>query len=243
MNIMKKKTVLLVDDEPRLLESSAKLFQDHFNIIKSSNGRQALECVEREKLDCIVLDIMMPEMNGVEFLKRLRDKSKNTPVIVVTGQSCIDYVEQCADLGVNSYVKKPYDIDDLTNRIHSLVNSNKTSDEDINFKEFLENIGHPKVREVVAYIHGNYSQAITINSLSSHFGICSSYLGTLFKKYLGFTFTEYVNKLRIEESKKLIEEPGFTISEISKKMGFSTEQHFFKQFKKYTGTTPRKLKK
>ena len=240
---MNKKTVLLVDDEPRLLESTAKLLQDHFNIIRSSNGIQAWECVERESFDCIVLDIMMPEMNGVEFLKRLRDKGKKTPVIMVTGQSCASCAERCADLGVSGYVKKPYDIDDLICRIHSLVNANKTSKEDINFREFLENIDHPKVREVVTYIHGNYSHPITINCISNNFGICSSYLGTLFKEHLSLTFTEYVNKLRIEKAKKLIEETDFTISEISEKVGFSTEQHFFKQFKKYTDTTPKKFKK
>ena len=131
---MNKKTVLLVDDEPRLLESTAKLLQDHFNIIKSSNGRQAWECVERERLDCIVLDIVMPEMNGVEFLKRLRDKGKNIPVIIVTGISKeVDfknmlYRASTGKIRPDGHLVKPVTADDLLEAMRKVLYESPVSD-------------------------------------------------------------------------------------------------------------------
>ena len=83
------------------------------------NGKRALEVLGLEKYDIVLLDIMMPDMDGFETLKRIRgnDKLKTLPVIMLTSLNEMDDVKKCVGLGANDYVLKPYNIEDLKSRI------------------------------------------------------------------------------------------------------------------------------
>ena len=86
------RTLLVVDDDPNTLEMHARIVQAHSpanRVLKARNGREALEILQREPVDLVLLDLMMPEMDGFEVLEamRERDAARNIPVIVVTGQT------------------------------------------------------------------------------------------------------------------------------------------------------------
>lgn len=115
------KTVLMVDDQPTirtLVESYLK--QEGFRVVTATNGREALFLARQEKPDVIILDLMMPEMDGYEFL-RAHHKERNTPVIMLTAR-----VEESdrvlgLELGADDYVTKPFSPRELTARVRAVL--------------------------------------------------------------------------------------------------------------------------
>ena len=237
---MEKKIVLLVDDEERLLTSTATLLEEHFYLITAMNGRHALDCLEENSVDCIVLDIEMPVMSGLELLWVMRNSGDTTPAIVVTGRSCLHYAEKCANLSVYGYLRKPYEIWELIEKINSLPEM--TSMANIRGNKCLQKDVHPKVQEAIEVIHLNLANTIQIRNLSEQIGVSSDHLSTLFKKALGITPLRYINRLRLEQAKEHLKNSSLSIKEIMAVTGFSSNQQFFKQFKRHTGITPKKFR-
>ena len=237
---MRKKKILFVDDEPRLLESGAILLGDHFKVITALDGEEALEKLNSGHIDCVILDIVMPSMNGLEFLKTIRDAGHKVPVIVVTGKSCLSYAEQCADLKVSGYVHKPYEIDGLIVRIQNVFDPNFTEVKNGNNNDLGDL--NSRLKEVLEYINLNYHRSLTLELICRELGVCSDHIGKLFKKDLGESFSEYLNGFKVEKAKSMISKGELSISDISSKAGFGSQQNFFKQFKKHTGLTPKKFR-
>lgn len=113
-------TVLVVDDNDMNRDVlSRRLQREGYEVSTVENGKKALEKLGIEKYDIVLLDIMMPEMDGFETLKRIRgnEKLKVLPIIMLTSLNEMDDVKKCIALGANDYVLKPYNIEDLKNRI------------------------------------------------------------------------------------------------------------------------------
>jgi len=115
------KTILVVDDEPRIIEAlSMNLEVEGYQVSGASNGYEALKKVTKELPDLVILDVMMPEMDGFETLKRIRGVS-TVPVIILTvrGEE-IDKVKGL-DLGADDYVTKPFSPKELVSRVKAVL--------------------------------------------------------------------------------------------------------------------------
>ena len=113
--------ILIVDDEATLREMIRLYFeQEGFQVIEAANGREALFVARHEKPDLIVLDWMMPEMNGAEFI-RAYHKEANTPVIMLTAR--VDDADKIVglELGADDYVTKPFNVRELTARVRAVL--------------------------------------------------------------------------------------------------------------------------
>jgi DNA-binding response OmpR family regulator len=116
---MDKRKVLIVDDEPAILKVfGIKLRASGYEVITALNGIEALDKVKSEKPDIMLLDVIMPDMDGFEVLQNLRTFSK-LPVIVVSARP--EYSRQAINLGANSFLAKPFDIDEMVKRIKQLI--------------------------------------------------------------------------------------------------------------------------
>jgi len=114
-------TIMVVDDEKRLVSLlEAYLSQEGFHVIKASDGREALFMARQEKPDLIVLDIMMPEMDGYEFM-RLHRKERSTPIILLTARVDKDDKVIGLELGADDYVTKPFRPRELLARIRAVL--------------------------------------------------------------------------------------------------------------------------
>ncbi|MCY7362942.1 MAG: DUF705 domain-containing protein, partial [Ignavibacteria bacterium] len=111
------KKILLVDDDMRNLYALSKILKERgMEIIKAENGKNALEMLElHPEVDLILMDIMMPEMDGYEAMKRIRSnvKFKNLPVIALTAKAMKDDKQKCIDAGANDYITKPIEAERL----------------------------------------------------------------------------------------------------------------------------------
>jgi DNA-binding response OmpR family regulator len=115
------KTIMVVDDEDRLVSLvDAYLTQEGFRVVTASNGREALFLARQEKPDLIILDIMMPEMDGYEFM-RLHRKETETPIILLTAKVEEDDKVIGLELGADDYVTKPFRPRELTARVRAVL--------------------------------------------------------------------------------------------------------------------------
>ena len=116
-----KPTVLVVDDEPRILRFvRAELESAGFRVVTASEGNSALEAVETEVPDLVVLDVIMPGMDGFEVLRRLRGR-RAVPVILLTARGNDADKVRGLDLGADDYLTKPFSPDELSARIRAVL--------------------------------------------------------------------------------------------------------------------------
>ena len=115
--VLKDKTILITDDDMRnifALSSALQVYDIH--IVIANNGREAIEKLEeKESIDLVLMDIMMPEMDGYEAMRIIRDnkKYKKLPIIALTAKAMKNDREKCIEAGANDYIAKPVDIDQL----------------------------------------------------------------------------------------------------------------------------------
>ena len=124
LNLDNKK-ILIADDDPRNIFALAAALEDYgAEIIEAENGEVALEKLENEAVDLILMDIMMPVMNGYEAIKSIRntDKIKHIPIIVTTAKSLKGDSEKCMEAGANDYISKPIDYDVLITLVKAWIN-------------------------------------------------------------------------------------------------------------------------
>ncbi|GHV41093.1 hypothetical protein AGMMS49546_16280 [Spirochaetia bacterium] len=119
-----RKIILTVDDQPVNLITNKMILQNYFDVRIAKSGKTALSLMENVPVDLLLLDIDMPEMNGIELLKKINvsHKSSHIPVIYVTSHGSRKYLDQAIALGVNAYVVKPIVPDILLSKISKLLN-------------------------------------------------------------------------------------------------------------------------
>lgn len=107
------------------------------------------------------------------------------------------------------------------------------------------NVNHMqgKIYEIIQYLNSRYMNKITLENISENFYISPFYLSRMFKKVTSFTFVEYLNSLRIREAQQLLKETHLKVSEVADKVGFESQTHFGRVFKKITGLSPLQYRK
>jgi CheY-like chemotaxis protein len=123
---MNKKKILLLDDEPDFVKViKARLEANNYDVITASNGKEALEKVESDKPDAILLDILMPDMDGYQVCESLKQEKKTAdiPIILLTGKELeprgID--ERCLKLGIDAFLPKLVEAKDLLAKIEEVL--------------------------------------------------------------------------------------------------------------------------
>ncbi len=117
---MGAKKVLIIDDEPAVLLLVKIILSDQYDVVQADSGKKALELLKREIPDLILLDIMMPHMDGWEFLERLREikGSASVPVVILSARSQASEVLSGLTVnGVVDYITKPFTKDELKKRL------------------------------------------------------------------------------------------------------------------------------
>jgi DNA-binding response OmpR family regulator len=118
---MATKTIMVVDDEKRLVSLvESYLTQEGYRVVTAHNGREALSVAQKEKPDLIVLDVMMPEMDGYEFMRQHRAEN-NTPIIMLTARVDDDEKVIGLEVGADDYMTKPFRPRELVARVRALL--------------------------------------------------------------------------------------------------------------------------
>ena len=120
---MDRLKILVVDDESRMRKLVRDfLVKSNFEVLEAGDGEEALDIFYKDKdIALIILDVMMPKMDGFEMVRRIRQTDKQTPVLFLTARSAINDVVEGFELGANDYLKKPFGMQELIIRIKALM--------------------------------------------------------------------------------------------------------------------------
>jgi two-component system, OmpR family, alkaline phosphatase synthesis response regulator PhoP len=119
---MADELILLVDDEPNIIQlARIYLEREGYRIVSAADGKEALETIRSKKPNLVVLDVMLPEMDGLEVCKRLRREKNNIPVIMLTARD--DDIDKILglELGADDYMTKPFNPRELTARVKVIL--------------------------------------------------------------------------------------------------------------------------
>jgi len=117
-DILKDKNALYIEDEQDVLTNISKLLKKFFNnFYTAGSAEEALEIFEDNKIDLLLVDIELPKMNGIDFIREIRKRAKTIPIVVISAYTKTDYLLQSIELNLDKYIVKP-----LTSRkIHTLL--------------------------------------------------------------------------------------------------------------------------
>src|SRR5437016_6626104 len=138
----KKTTILTADDDPQLLRLITRNLQlEGYAVLSASDGQQALEQIESQSPDLVLLDVMMPRMDGFSVCHRVREFS-SVPIIIVTARGQDEDKVRGLDLGADDYLTKPFSVDELLARVRAVLRRAQfASSEQAQVKGATTNIG------------------------------------------------------------------------------------------------------
>ena len=118
-----RKRILVVDDEKETLEYIHDILEDRYDVFTAPDGRRALEILDRESVDLVLLDIAMQEMDGNKVLQKIRSmpRTESLPVCIVTAIAAHKQEQDSRRLGANDYLIKPFHIETLVDKVASLL--------------------------------------------------------------------------------------------------------------------------
>ena len=100
---------------------STKLKQENYSVYTAQNGQESLNLMEKQQIDLVISDIMMPEMDGYEFVQTLRETKYTLPILMITAKSQLESLEEAFKLGVDDYMVKPLRLEELVLRVKALL--------------------------------------------------------------------------------------------------------------------------
>ena len=148
--------VLVVDDEQSLVETVRVLLdREGFDVLTALSGEEALETFEAEGADLVLADVRMPKMSGVELLEAVRDRSPETPVVLMTAQASLESAIRAVNLGATHYVRKPFENEELVAVLRRSLDWRRMKEENEGLRRELEERGErPEVERPIGTADG-----------------------------------------------------------------------------------------
>lgn len=247
--------VLLVEDDTalRFIYSKMKTWSDcGFKITsEASNGKIALEILEKKSFDLIFTDIRMPFVDGIELLRKLKEQKNETPVVFASSYDEFEYARQGLVLGAFDYLLKPVqrqELEDVLQRIKKHIKDVEGRTKIVSVvADVIDELGilsdaNKFINQVAVYCSEHYNEIFTVEDIANALGYSKDYFSKLFKQHFGITFHEFHSKIKINYAVELLKTGNYKSYEISDMLGYATVDYFTKVFKEITGTTPSKIK-
>ena len=134
--------ILVVDDEHAVLEALRRvLTHEGYDVIAARSGHDALELVEAERPDLVLLDVLMPHPDGLEVCRRLRLEGNSLPILMLTARSEVADRVAGLDAGADDYLAKPFSLDELLARVRALLRRGQAASERLRFDDLVLELG------------------------------------------------------------------------------------------------------
>ena len=253
-SLKKKYTLLLVEDNPDLLQTLKNIFDPFYRVITATNGKEGLSATFEHKPDIIISDIMMPEMNGTEMCLKIKSNIDlcHIPVILLTALNSTEQNIEGLNRGADDYITKPFDTQILLARTNNLVRNRlliqhqlkkqPISEVDLASINPLDQQFLQKVDEVIEQHIDDVE--FDIPKLCQEVGMGRSLLYSKFKALTGMTPNNFLLNYRLKYAATLLQKyPTLPIAEVSDRSGFSSPLYFSRCFKNQYGETPQNYRR
>jgi len=257
------KKILVIEDEAQsrniYLES---LEEEGFDAIGAENGRVGVQRAQEQLPDLVLCDIMMPELDGYGVLSTLRQDPLTAmiPFIFLTAKATKAELRQGMELGADDYLTKPSTVEELLKAIAARLEKQAALRQwcavevqrivELPPADTAKQVAPqsifpacPKLREVFDFIEANYHQAITLKDVAKAVRYSPAYLTDLVGRQTGKTVNLWIVERRMAEACSLLLKTDQSVDAIAEAVGYQNAGHFFRQFRKYHGTTPQSWRK
>ncbi|RAV29026.1 hybrid sensor histidine kinase/response regulator [Sinomicrobium soli] len=245
-----REKLLIVEDNIEIVNYLEEYFAKHYAVVTASDGREALDIIGNIYVDMVVCDIMMPEMDGFTFCKKIKQniRTSHIPVILLTAKKELDQQIEGFETGADDYVTKPFSIRLLHAKIENIIKSRKRLREYYaRSKEVIpENIAHNErdeefLNEALHIVEENIAEPdFSVEEFSKKIGMSRSNLYLKFKAITGESATDFIKRVRFNKAVKLIESQKYTTAQVAYMSGFNSPSYFSTSFKQYFGYIPTK---
>ncbi len=244
---MYKHSILIIDDEPRMLDSLSIILGKEYSVLTAESGEAGLQIIKNNPISLLLLDLRMPGMTGAEVLEKIRETDSPLKVLIMTGHRDWEYMTKCADLGIQGYIQKPFDPGELQERLRTLLGSlDCIFLQDLWGDEYETKFSalSPIVKGALQYVRLNHDSNINRECVAAHIKTSPEHLSRLFTQECGMNLTDYINRCKIHKSKDYMGKDSlYTIQKVASSVGFQNVNYFSRLFKKHTGMTPTEFRK
>jgi YesN/AraC family two-component response regulator len=248
-----KPILLVVEDSPDLVEYLSAILEEEYQLEVAPNGKEGLEKAFEYIPDLILSDVMMPEMDGLTMLEKLKNdqRTSHIPVVMLTAKADITSKLAGLERGADEYLAKPFNEDELHMRLKKLIELRKHLRERYTSMELLpqtnnrafqvEDTFMMKIRGIME-LHLDDDQ-FGIHELCKEIGMSRAQLYRKFKSLTNKTVNEYLINFRLFKAKEMLLTSGLNVSEVAYEVGFKNLSHFSRAFREVFGQNPSDLKK
>ena len=252
-------SILVVEDNTDLAYFIHDFLSRNYNVKIAQDGLSGFELAKKWMPDLILTDILMPQLNGLEMINKLKENSNtcHIPVIILSAKSSMDDKILGLETGIDNYITKPFNSNYLNARIKSIIKQRKAvqkyylaklDDQSTECDEHtpysLSENNNSFVKTVIEYIEQNIDKTdLKIDDIAQNLFISRTVLYKKIKTFFGMSPVNLIRHYRINKSKLLIKESDSSLSEIADLCGFGNLAYFSLCFKKETGMSPSEYKK
>jgi len=243
-----KPLIMVVEDNTEILGYLHRELSVTYNVIRASDGQQAVDILGEENIQLVISDIMMPVMDGITLCKTMKNdvRFSHVPIILLTAKNSINSEIEGLEVGADAYIKKPFSLDHLSAQIVNLLHNRNiikeyfartplTHIKGIAFskadKDFLE-----QLNEIITEHISETNLDVDMLSAMMHMS-----RPTLYRKIKGIsdmTPNELINLSRLKKAAELLAEKNYRVNEIADMVGYSMSSNFSRDFQKQFGVSP-----
>ncbi|WP_405562466.1 two-component regulator propeller domain-containing protein [Polaribacter sp. Asnod6-C07] len=252
----KKQSVLVVENEPDIQNFLESALSNNYNITIANNGVEALEEINKTEFSTVISDVMMPEMDGFELCKRIKENPKTCqlPVLLLTALGDNADLIKGLEFGADEYISKPFSLKHLELRLKKLIENN------LKIKDyFSKNSLPPKdkkelslskrdlefLEKIAEVIEKNLSNStFGVEELSIQAGLSSAHFYRKLKQLTGQVPNVYLRNFRLQKAAELLaSNSGYNVAEVMYQIGIESNSYFSTSFKKLHGVSPSEYSK
>ncbi|MCD8172315.1 MAG: response regulator [Alistipes sp.] len=244
----KKYTVLVVEDNLDIRRYIVSHLGGLYRTIEAANGADALDKALNHLPDLIISDVMMPRMDGMEMVARLKEdiRTSHIPVIVITAKTMTEDIREGYRRGADDYITKPFNAAILTDRVANLIESRERLKALYGKRFSLESMGVEAtslderfMNKLYAILEENISNPeFSLNDVCREVGMSRANLYRKIKAITDVSPNSFIRNFRLEMGAKLLKEARMSVSEVYVAVGFNSHAYFTNCFKSLYGVSP-----
>lgn len=255
-NSLQKATLLVVDDNHDMRRYIRSLLKKEYKLLEAENGVEAMKIIEKHQVDLIVSDLLMPEMDGLELSKRVKENlaTSHIPFLILTAVHSEENEKKCYSIGVDEYLCKPFDADIFKYRIRNILTLRRGYQERLSQPAVLSDISELGLIEesrdkifmdrAMELMKLHYAEAeYGLDAFVRDMGYSKTLVNQKMQSLAGMPIGQFMKNFRLDMGRKLLEQAkgDANVSEVAYAVGFNDPKYFTKCFKQRFGCLPSSL--